>query len=47
LRNSYWAKGSSLEDVAREAHRVAEYLPGDENVAEFVGLVDQAASLSQ
>jgi Ca-activated chloride channel family protein len=47
LRNSYWAKGSSLEDVAREAHRVAEYLPGDEDVAEFVGLVDRAASLGR
>jgi Ca-activated chloride channel family protein len=47
LRNSYWAKGSSLEDVAREAHRVAEYLPGDEDVAEFVSLVDRAASLSE
>ena len=47
LRNSYWAKGSSLEDVAQEAHRVAEYLPGDEDVAEFVGLVDRAAGLSK
>jgi Ca-activated chloride channel family protein len=47
LRNSYWAKGSSLEDVAMEAHRVAEYLPGDEDVAEFVGLVDRAASFSR
>jgi Ca-activated chloride channel family protein len=47
LHNSYWAKGSSLENVAREAHRVAEYLPGDEAVTEFVGLVDRAASLSE
>jgi len=47
LRNSYWAKGSSLEDVAQEAHRVAEYLPGDEDVIEFVGLVERAASLSE
>jgi Ca-activated chloride channel family protein len=47
LRNSYWAKGSSLADVAQEAHRVAEYLPGDEDVTEFIGLVDRAASLGK
>jgi Ca-activated chloride channel family protein len=47
LRNSYWAKGSSLEDVAMETRRVAEYLPGDEDVTEFVGLAERAASLSE
>ena len=47
LRNSYWAKGSSLEVVAQEARRVAEYLPGDEDVLEFVGLAERAASLSK
>jgi Ca-activated chloride channel family protein len=47
LRNSYWAKGSSLDNVAQEIHRVAEYLPRDEDVAEFVGLVDRAADLSE
>jgi Ca-activated chloride channel family protein len=47
LRNSYWAKESSLDAVVQEARRVAEYLPGDEDVAEFVSLADQAASLSR
>jgi Ca-activated chloride channel family protein len=47
LRNSYWARGSSLDDVAREARRVAEYLPHDPEVFEFVMLVDQASNLSQ
>jgi Ca-activated chloride channel family protein len=47
LRNSYWAKESSLEVVVQEARRVAEYLPGDEDVTEFVGLAERAASLSR
>ena len=47
LRNSYWAKESSLEVVAQEARRVAEYLPGDEDVIEFIGLAERAASLSK
>jgi Ca-activated chloride channel family protein len=46
LRNSYWAKESSMEDVAWEARRVAEYLPRDEDVAEFAELAERASRLS-
>jgi Ca-activated chloride channel family protein len=45
LRESYWAKESSLEDVVWEARRIAEYLPGDPEVAEFASLVERANSL--
>ena len=45
LRDSYWARDSSLEDVAWEARRVAEYLPRDEDVAEFARLVERASRL--
>jgi Ca-activated chloride channel family protein len=45
LRESYWARESSMEDVAWEARRVAEYLPHDEEVAEFVSLVERASRL--
>ncbi len=47
LRQSYWARDSSLEDVAWEARRVAEYLPHDTDVAEFVSLVERASSISE
>lgn len=43
LRESYWARGSSLKDVAWEARRIAEYLPHDPDVAEFLNLVEQAS----
>jgi Ca-activated chloride channel family protein len=46
LRHSYWAKDSSLEDVLTQARRVAEYFPGDEDVAEFLLLVERATTLS-
>jgi len=45
LRQSYWARDSSLEDVAWEARRVAEYLPRDPDVAEFVSLVERASRI--
>ncbi len=45
LRNSYWARESSLADVAWEARRIAEYLPHDADVAEFVSLAERASSL--
>jgi Ca-activated chloride channel family protein len=45
LRGSYWARESSLVDVAWEARRIAEYLPHDANVVEFVGLVERASSM--
>jgi len=45
LRDSYWARESSLADVAWEARRIAEYLPHDADVAEFVSLVERASDL--
>ena len=47
LRDSYWAQGSSLEDVAFQARRIGEYLPHDADVAEFVTLVERARGLAQ
>jgi Ca-activated chloride channel family protein len=45
LKESYWADGSSLADVYREAERIAELLPRDEDMQEFVDLVRQARRL--
>jgi hypothetical protein len=47
LRESYWAKESSLEDVVWEARRIAEYLPRDAEVAEFVSLVERASRVNE
>jgi Ca-activated chloride channel family protein len=47
LRDSYWARESSLEDVLLQARRVAEYLPHDADVAEFARLVERAARIGQ
>ena len=47
LRDSYWARGSSLADVAWEAQRIAEYLPQDQEVIEFAGLTQRASTLTQ
>ena len=48
LRQSYWAKdaGTKLEDVARDAQRIAEYLPRDPDVQEFAQLAAKAIDLS-
>lgn len=48
LRQSYWAKdaGTKLEDVARDAQRIAEYLPRDNDVQEFAQLAGRAIDLS-
>jgi len=48
LRQSYWAKdaGTTLADVARDAQRIAEYLPRDPDVQEFAQLVTKAVALS-
>ena len=48
LRESMWAKqaGSDLSDVAFWSRGLTQMLPDDEDVAEFVGLVEQAAALS-
>jgi Ca-activated chloride channel family protein len=45
LRNSYWAQDSTLAGVLEEAERVAELLPGDPDVAEFVELVRRATQI--
>jgi Ca-activated chloride channel family protein len=47
LRESYWARESSLEDVLEEAFRVAALLPEDEEVLEFALLVGQAVQLEE
>jgi Ca-activated chloride channel family protein len=47
LRQSYWAQESSLEAVLAQARRVAELLPGDEDVAEFLQLVEQASGIER
>lgn len=48
LRQSYWAKdaGVTLAQVARDARRVAEYLPRDTDVQEFAQLAARAIELS-
>ena len=42
LRESYWAQGGSLEEVASEANRVQRLLPSEPDFAEFAALVSRA-----
>lgn len=46
LRQSYWAKGSQMSDVLTLARRAQEEMPKDDQVMEFVGLVEQATKLT-
>jgi Ca-activated chloride channel family protein len=46
LRGSYWAEGNTLAGVLEEAERVAELVPEDADMAEFVELVRQAARIA-
>lgn len=46
LRESYWARESSLAAVASEAQRIAEHLPHDEDVQEFAQLANRSVGLS-
>ena len=46
LRGSYWAQGNTLRGVLEEAERVAELLPNDPDVAEFVELVRLASRMN-
>jgi Ca-activated chloride channel family protein len=46
LRQSYWAEGDSLENVASLAQRVKSALPNDADVAEFTQLVSRASQLT-
>ena len=45
-RQSYWAKGGSLENVQGLAQRVKQALPGDPDGAEFAQLVSRASQLA-
>jgi Ca-activated chloride channel family protein len=47
LRKSYWAKDSKMSDVLTLVRRVQEEMPGNEQVAEFAGLVERAAQLTK
>jgi len=42
LKESYWAEDSSLSDVYREAVRISEYFPRDEQTSEFMELIRRA-----
>jgi Ca-activated chloride channel homolog len=46
LKKSYWAEGSSLASVYREAQRVSEYLDRDEDMTEFMELIRRASQLT-
>jgi hypothetical protein len=46
LRDSYWAQESNLDAVYEEAQWLSEYLVRDEDMREFVELVDRARRLS-
>ncbi|HLO33950.1 MAG TPA: von Willebrand factor type A domain-containing protein [Anaerolineales bacterium] len=46
LKKSYWAENSSLSAVYREAERVHELLPEDEDMGEFMELIRRASHLT-
>ena len=46
LRESYWARGSSLEEVLTLAQRVKGLLRDDPDVTEFADLVMRAEQIS-
>jgi Ca-activated chloride channel family protein len=45
LKGSYWAEGSSLDDIYDEARRLEDYLYRDDSMEEFVDLVKVAVRL--
>lgn len=47
LKDSYWAEGSSMNDVYREADRIGEYLYRDGSMEEFIGLAREARRLME
>ena len=47
LKHSYWAEGSSLDDVYREAVRLYEFMPRERDMEEFVNLVGDAIRYSE
>jgi len=46
LKKSYWAEESSLAHVYREAERVNELLPWDEDMGEFMELIRRASHMT-
>ena len=46
LKKSYWAEGSSLHSVYREAQRLSESLARDEDMSEFMELIRRASQLT-
>ena len=46
LKQSYWAEESSLAQVYREATRMSELLPWDEDMSEFMELIRRASHLT-
>jgi len=46
LKQSYWAEESSLAYVYREAERVNELLPWDEDMGEFMELIRRASHMT-
>jgi Ca-activated chloride channel family protein len=47
LRESYWAQGSSLENVLEQANRLSEDLPENADFNEFINLVHTASQLQR
>lgn len=45
LKKSYWAQDSSLAEVYREAQRVSERLPWNEDMSEFMELIRRASQM--
>jgi Ca-activated chloride channel family protein len=45
LRDSYWAKDSSLGNLLEEAYRISDQLPKDKDVSEFVDLLRRASEI--
>ena len=45
LKDSYWAQNSSMAAVLEEVNRVGGMLEQDEDVREFMGLVEWASRL--
>jgi Ca-activated chloride channel family protein len=47
LKHSYWAEGSTLDDIYREALRIYEEMPRERDMEEFVNLVGDAIRYSE
>ena len=47
LKESYWAEGSSMDDIYREAVRVSEYFGRDEEMSELLELMRRAGKWNE